>query len=87
MLGYGRFGGSKTTADDLTTILRHLSSNGMLKPQRLLTGACLPHLQARQKLTRAIGYVAGPDALAVIAETAQKLRAENPGMIYLLDRM
>ncbi|KZT41750.1 bud site selection protein 16 [Sistotremastrum suecicum HHB10207 ss-3] len=66
--GYGRFGGSKTTADELNTILRHLSSNGMLRPQRLLTG-----------------YVAGPDALAVIAETAQKLRSENPGMIYLLD--
>ncbi|EPQ56186.1 Ribokinase-like protein [Gloeophyllum trabeum ATCC 11539] len=36
--GYGRFGGSRTTAEELSQMFRALEENGLLKPSRLLTG-------------------------------------------------
>ncbi|EGN96899.1 hypothetical protein SERLA73DRAFT_111680 [Serpula lacrymans var. lacrymans S7.3] len=36
--GYGRFGGSKTTADELSAMFESMEQNGLLLPSRLLTG-------------------------------------------------
>ncbi|TFK48479.1 Ribokinase-like protein [Heliocybe sulcata] len=36
--GYGRFGGSRTTAEELSEMFRALEENGLLRPSRLLTG-------------------------------------------------
>ncbi|KZT20985.1 Ribokinase-like protein [Neolentinus lepideus HHB14362 ss-1] len=36
--GYGRFGGSRTTAEELSEIFCALEENGLLRPSRLLTG-------------------------------------------------
>jgi len=36
--GYGRSGGSKATAEDLTEMFESLEANGLLNPSRLLTG-------------------------------------------------
>ena len=38
MLGYGRFGGPRTDAADLATIFEFLQRNGLLQPERVLTG-------------------------------------------------
>lgn len=37
-LGYGRSGGTKATAHDLTEIFESMEQNGLLNPSRLLTG-------------------------------------------------
>ena len=39
--GYGRFGGSKAHADDLSKIFSIMEENGLLHPERLLTGMYL----------------------------------------------
>ncbi|KAI0791930.1 Ribokinase-like protein [Abortiporus biennis] len=36
--GYGRFGGSKANASELSTIFSTMEQNGLLRPERLLTG-------------------------------------------------
>ncbi|KAI5123210.1 hypothetical protein M0805_003976 [Coniferiporia weirii] len=36
--GYGRFGGSRTTSQDFTTIFNIMETNGLLSQRRLLTG-------------------------------------------------
>jgi hypothetical protein len=38
VIGYGRFGGSKTTAAELSTIFQSMEENDLLHPKRLLTG-------------------------------------------------
>lgn len=37
-LGYGRWGGTKTTAEELTDIFNYMDMSGVLSPRRLLTG-------------------------------------------------
>jgi len=37
-VGYGRFGGSKASAKDLSEIIQSMELNGLLNPSRLLTG-------------------------------------------------
>lgn len=39
--GYGRFGGSKSTAQDLMTIFDTMEANGLLSQERLLTGTLI----------------------------------------------
>lgn len=36
--GYGRFGGTKTNAEELTRIFDSMRQSGVLEPGRLLTG-------------------------------------------------
>lgn len=36
--GYGRFGGSRATAAELTAVLENMERNNLLQPERLLTG-------------------------------------------------
>ncbi|KAJ7746795.1 Ribokinase-like protein [Mycena maculata] len=66
--GYGRLGGTKTTAAELTQIFQGLERNGLLFPDRLLTG-----------------YVPGAEGLTAVAELVDKLKSEQPGLVYLLD--
>lgn len=37
-IGYGRFGGTKTNAEELTRIFDSMQQTGVLVPDRLLTG-------------------------------------------------
>lgn len=66
--GYGRLGGTKTTAAELSEIFQGLERNHLLLPGRLLTG-----------------YIPGADALSAVADLVDKLKSENPDLIYLLD--
>ncbi|KAF5386344.1 hypothetical protein D9757_006680 [Collybiopsis confluens] len=67
--GYGRSGGSKTSAEELESIFQAMESNGfLLDHSRLLTG-----------------YIPNAEALGAVKTLAEKLRQKNPGMIYLLD--
>ena len=36
--GYGRFGGPRATATELTSIFQLMEQNALLQPERLLTG-------------------------------------------------
>ncbi|KAH7910066.1 Ribokinase-like protein [Hygrophoropsis aurantiaca] len=66
--GYGRSGGSKTTADELLGVVSGMEENGLLLPNRLLTG-----------------YIPEAKALTAVHNIAQKLKSNNPDLIYLLD--
>lgn len=94
-LGYGRFGGSKATAKELSEIFRLMEANRLLTQSRLLTGMFYLLHEKNSYDTRLIstplkyvllGYIPGAEALAVIADLAKKLRASSPHLIYLLDR-
>lgn len=37
-VGYGRFGGTRANASELSGIFEHMEQNGLLQPERLLTG-------------------------------------------------
>ena len=45
--GYGRFGGSRATAQDITTVFDVMEANGLLTQERLLTGTYRGSLSAR----------------------------------------
>ncbi|KAF7317794.1 Phos-pyr-kin domain-containing protein [Mycena kentingensis (nom. inval.)] len=66
--GYGRLGGTKTTAAELTQIFQSMENNHLLFPERLLTG-----------------YIPGAEGLSAVADLVDKLKAERPDLIYLLD--
>ncbi|KAL4062501.1 Ribokinase-like protein [Scleroderma yunnanense] len=66
--GYGHFGGTKTTAEDLTKIFDFMDTSGVLIPSRLLTG-----------------YIPNAASLNAVHQLAQKLKARDPNLIYLLD--
>ncbi|KZT07211.1 Ribokinase-like protein [Laetiporus sulphureus 93-53] len=67
--GYGRFGGSRTSAAELAAIFQLMEQNGLLLSERLLT----------------VGYIPGAEALSTVKELAAKMRANNTNLIYLLD--
>ena len=45
-IGYGRFGGTRTTAQDLTVIFETMDANKLLSQDRLLTGTFVKPLPA-----------------------------------------
>ncbi|KAJ3854280.1 Ribokinase-like protein [Lentinula lateritia] len=66
--GYGRSGGSKTSAAELESIFEAMEFNELLCPTRVLTG-----------------YIPNAEALTAVASLVEKLRKQNPELIYLLD--
>lgn len=93
--GYGRSGGTKTTAAELNATFESMEYNELLMPTRLLTGIddffCisripfflfLPHLLSMFF----IGYIPGAESLSAIHKIAEKLKHSKPNLIYLLDR-
>ena len=82
--GYGRSGGSKTTAEELQTIFQAMEHNEILRPTRLLTGQTdAPILDLANNYA---GYIPGAEALSAVEKLASKLKHAKPSLIYLLDR-
>jgi hypothetical protein len=83
--GYGRSGGTKTTAEELNAMFESMEYNELLMPTRLLTGiddfSFLPNY-----FTIFIGYIPGAESLSAIHKIAEKLKHSKPNLIYLLDR-
>ena len=90
--GYGRSGGTKTTAAELNATFESMEHNELLMPTRLLTGIDdffwifkLDFFFALLS-TIFIGYIPGAEALSAIHKLAEKLKRSKPNLIYLLDR-
>ena len=88
MVGYGHFGGPRATAHELTSIFVVMESNGLLKPQRLLTGTLFPLQVVFSGDIEIVysGYIPGAEALSIVQGRVTELRGANPSLIYLLDR-
>jgi len=67
--GSGRFGGTKTSPDELQELFQRLEGNEMIQiDERVVTG-----------------YVPGPEALKVISRFIKKLKEKKSDLIYILD--
>lgn len=85
--GYGRSGGSKTTAAELNSIFESMEQNELLMPTRLLTGTSIEILRAYHAPIYALsGYIPGAEALSAVEKLATKLKHARPSLTYLLDR-
>ena len=85
VIGYGRFGGTRTSAVELDGIFESMRENELLSPTRLLTGT--PRRpRSLQDYNVVSGYTAGPESLRAVANVAARLKKANPDLIYLLDR-
>lgn len=82
--GYGRSGGSKTTAEELKTIFQAMEHNELLRPTRLLTGET--DTLFYDCSDNYVGYIPGAEALSAVEKLASKLKHAKPSLIYLLDR-
>lgn len=83
--GYGRFGGSRTTAEELAKLFGLMEQNGLLLCERLLTGKkSVLYINISTQPTS--GYVPGAQALVSVKDLATKMKQMNPELIYLLDR-
>lgn len=70
--GYGSFGGTKASAEELGRVFEALESNELLGPnvvERVLTG-----------------YVPGEEGLVQVKMLVEKLKQRSKCLIYLLDR-
>ena len=89
--GYGRSGGTKTTAAELNATFESMEYNELLMPTRLLTGIddffwIFKILFFALLFTIFIGYIPGAESLSAIHKLAEKLKHSKPNLIYLLDR-
>ena len=84
--GYGRFGGSRVSAAELSGMFQYMEENSLLQPERLLTGNIIFVSYHHPGLSASTGYIPGGEALSSVLSLAQKLREKNPELIYLLDR-
>ena len=91
--GYGRSGGTKTTAAELNAMFESMECNELLMPTRLLTGIDkhFPFFLFVFFFTIArsfiyIGYIPGAESLSAVHKLADKLKSSKPNLIYLLDR-
>ena len=84
--GYGRSGGTKTTAAELNATFESMEHNELLMPTRLLTGIDLFGSSFALLFTIFIGYIPGAESLSAIHKLAEKLKSSKPNLIYLLDR-
>lgn len=83
--GYGRSGGSKTTAAELNAIFQSMEQNELLMPTRLLTGSSNSYAPISDD-QHTVGYIPGAEALSAVEKLASKLKHSRPSLIYLLDR-
>ena len=98
LVGYGRIGGTKATAEDLERRFSAMEQNGLLKPTRILTGTLHPRCKQYPQISRIVngpwtltiwplaGYIFGAEALSVVEHTVTKMLQREPHAIYLLDR-
>lgn len=64
-----------------------MESNGLLKPQRLLTGTLFATICFSGDIEIVYsGYIPGAEALSIVQGRVTELRGANPSLIYLLDR-
>lgn len=63
-----------------------MEGNGLLHPERLLTGKSIICQTLDVTQFRGTGYIPGGEALSAVTDLARKLRERNPDLIYLLDR-
>lgn len=85
MTGYGRFGGSRATAEELAKLFGLMEQNGLLLCERLLTGK-KSVTDVKIETQTASGYVPGAEALTSVKDLAINMKQMNPELIYLLDR-
>ena len=71
-VGYGRFGGTRTTGAELTNIFNLMEQNGLLNPPRLLTG-----ITFTPSYPRHIPPILSPILLTFTHETSARLRSRS----------
>lgn len=94
LLGYHRFGGTKTMEDDYNTLFTTMRLNGMIDHPRMLTGTGHPcrsllRRMPADELSHSVGFIPNAAALRAVAQVAEELRNKEPDkqkFIYVLDR-